>query len=504
MAPLKVLICGGGIAGPALAFWLSKLGHDVTIVERFPSLRVKGQQLDLRGPGISVMNRMGLEQLFRKQGVDEAGMECVNDFGKRKAFFPVNRSGKGLQSFSTEYEIMRGDLCRMFFEQDDNAVRVKYSNGQEDQFDLLVGADGQGSRTRRMMLGPDAPNPFHSLGLYIAYFTVPREEEDEHAPETIQAYLGYGGDSSDLDKVSKEGMKEQMKVWARLFDDAAWKTPRLIRDMQKEATADDFYCHEVGQVKLDSWSNSRVVLLGDAAYCPSPVTGMGTTSGLVGAYVLAGEIGKYCNSVGSSNNVENPLSAALEAYDARFRPFMEQVQTLGPGMPGRKDGDHDHHSDSARAPALRFLGGPALRVGRRSRRHPDTHSAAGVQQHRSKQRPRLPRRRPLRTSKAETNAHPWPFHPTIRIQAPTIICPPEQEAVFRPSLNIASKNRIASRCKALQANQPTRVADAFQRSRSGRAAVSVPRARPAEVQVQQPIPILYKIYIHGLFNELRG
>jgi len=53
MAPLKVLICGGGIAGPALAFWLSKLGHEVNIVERWPSLRLTGQQLDLRGPGSS-------------------------------------------------------------------------------------------------------------------------------------------------------------------------------------------------------------------------------------------------------------------------------------------------------------------------------------------------------------------------------------------------------------------------------------------------------------------
>ncbi|KAJ5929483.1 hypothetical protein N7454_006433 [Penicillium verhagenii] len=369
MAPLKVLICGGGIAGPALAFWLSKLGHDVTVVERFPSLRVSGQQLDLRGPGIPVMKRMGLENLFRAQGIKEAGMQFVDDNGKQKAYYPVNTSGEGLQSFTTEYEIMRGDLCRMLwnlgkdhvkytfgvhvmsFEQDAHSVSVRFSDGKEEKFDLLVGADGQGSRTRRMMLEPNAPDPFHFMNLYIAYFTIPREEGDEymstlytaprkrfvftrrHEPDTIQAYLGYCTSSNKLEKVKKSDIAEQKKAWAELFANAAWKTPRIIRDMQDDEAANDFYSQEVGQVRLDSWSRGRVVLLGDAAYCPSPATGMGTTSGLTGAYVLAGEIGKFCNRLESSNDSKDSLLHALSEYDRKFRPFMKEVQTLGPGMP---------------------------------------------------------------------------------------------------------------------------------------------------------------------------
>ncbi|OQE14976.1 hypothetical protein PENFLA_c034G05055 [Penicillium flavigenum] len=357
MTSLKVLICGGGIAGPALAFWLSKLGHDVTVVERFPSLRVSGQQLDLRGPGIPVMKRMGLEDLFRAQGIKEAGMQFVDDNGKQKAFYPVNKSGEGLQSFTTEYEIMRGDLCRMLwnlgkdqvnyifgvhvesFDQDADSVSVKFSNGKEEQFDLLVGADGQGSRTRRMILEPNAPDPFHFMNLYIAYFTIPRNEGKRfvftrrHAPDTIQAYLGYCTSSDKLDNVKKSEIAEQKKAWAEIFADAAWKTPRIIRDMQNDEAAKDFYSQEVGQVRLDSWSRGRVVLLGDAAYCPSPATGMGTTSGLTGAYVLAGEIGKYCNRLESSKGPKDPVSHALSEYERKFRPFMTEVQTLGPGMP---------------------------------------------------------------------------------------------------------------------------------------------------------------------------
>ena len=127
MAPLKILICGGGLAGNALAFWLSKLGHDVTVVERWPSLRATGLQIDLRGSGIKVLKRMGLEEAFRARSVQEQGLEFVNSSGKQKAYFPANKTGQGLQSFTTDYEIMRGDLCRLFH--DATKDRVKYIFG---------------------------------------------------------------------------------------------------------------------------------------------------------------------------------------------------------------------------------------------------------------------------------------------------------------------------------------------------------------------------------------
>jgi 2-polyprenyl-6-methoxyphenol hydroxylase-like FAD-dependent oxidoreductase len=103
--------------------------------------------------------------------------------------------------------------------------------------------------------------------------------------------------------------------------------------MQNDEAANNFYSQEVGQVRLDSWSHGRVVLVGDSAYCPSPATGMGTTSSLTGAYVLAGEIGKCCSYLQSSDGLKDPLFHALREYERNFRPFMTEVQTLGPGMP---------------------------------------------------------------------------------------------------------------------------------------------------------------------------
>lgn len=241
------------------------------------------------------------------------------------------------------------------FEQDDNFVEVQFSNGSKDRFDLLVGADGQGSRIRRMMLTPDSPDPFHSLHFYMAYFTIPQQEDDEyiataylapnkrliftrrHDPHTVQAYLGYLDESDQLKSVMRGDMGEQKRVWAELFRDAGWQAQRIVKAMQDDSTARDFFTHQVGQVRMDSWSRGRVVLVGDAAYCPSQMTGMGTTSGLVGAYVLAGEIAKRLNRSngvdgGSTDGAGGPLLSALEAYNSQLKPFVRQVQNVGSGI----------------------------------------------------------------------------------------------------------------------------------------------------------------------------
>lgn len=367
---LKVLISGAGIAGNALAFWLTRLGHDVTVVERYPVLRTSGLQLDLRGPGIEVLRRMGLEQAFRAKSAPEKGMQMVDSKGRRRAYFPVSESGgKEKQVLTSEFEIMRGDLCRLFydaatkparnnganykfgtaiesFEQSDSSVEVRFENGETDRYDLLVGADGQWSRTRRMMLGLEAGNDgtpvFDGLhpveGLYFAYFTLrrPVQEGEEyiatsylapgkrgimtrrHSPHEMQVMFSCKTDSNRLKNARRGDVEEEKKAFAEIFQGAGWQSEDLVKSMRD---ADDFYCERLGLVKLDPWSRGRVTLVGDAAYCPTVLTGMGTTSAVVGAYILAGEIGKLYGTSGGPS-----LSTALKAYETKFRPFMDGLQ----------------------------------------------------------------------------------------------------------------------------------------------------------------------------------
>ncbi|CAI7666010.1 unnamed protein product [Penicillium discolor] len=355
MAPMKILISGAGITGNSLAFWLSKLGHNVTIIERSPFLRASGLQIDLRSHGVEVMKRMGLEQAFKAHSIPEQGMQIVNKAGKRQAYFPANDSANVNLGFSTNFEIMRGDLCRIMydvtksranyifgtsiesFEENDKekSINVRFANATEDRFDLVIGADGQGSRTRKMMFGSEAPDAFHPLnGLYVGYFTFPQPIKDgegyiatayrapggrgimtrRHNAHEIQAYIGGRADSEQLKNRLQGNVAEQKEALKEMLQDA-----------------DNFYCERMGLVRLACWSRGRVTLVGDAAYCPSPMKGMGTTSGIVGAYVLAGEIGRHCGGPSEKDFVEgtdttDPVVAALQAYEQKFRPFMSQVQ----------------------------------------------------------------------------------------------------------------------------------------------------------------------------------
>jgi 2-polyprenyl-6-methoxyphenol hydroxylase and related FAD-dependent oxidoreductases len=115
-----------------------------------------------------------------------------------------------------------------------------------------------------------------------------------------------------------------------MFRGAGWQTDQILKSLQEDT--DDFYCERIGVVKLESWSRGRVVLVGDAAYCPSANTGMGTTSAIVGAYILAGEIARQCGSAtqngdNAGNHItKDDLLTALKLYDQKFRPFMDKVQ----------------------------------------------------------------------------------------------------------------------------------------------------------------------------------
>ncbi|OBS29558.1 hypothetical protein FPOA_03495 [Fusarium poae] len=357
MTRLRIIICGAGIAGTALAFWLSQ-HHDVTIIEKHPDLRSTGLQIDIRGHGIEVLKRMGLETAFREVSVKEEGLEFVNSTGRVVAYFPANTSGEGLQSFTTDYEIMRGDLIKLLyenikdrvrfiygttvesFEQLDDSVQVRLTNGEKDCYDLLIGADGQWSRTRKQMLGPEAQDPIQLIGVYAGYFTIPRHIKDgekyngtayiapgkrllftrRHRPDRVQVYLVGLNDSERVLAARQGGVEQEKAVLSELFRSAGWRSEELISELQD---SDDFYCEHMGVVRLDSWSKGRVALLGDAAYGPSATTGMGTTSSLVGAYVLAGEIQDHVRRVGVSKQA---LPQALVGYEQKFRPFMNAVQ----------------------------------------------------------------------------------------------------------------------------------------------------------------------------------
>jgi 2-polyprenyl-6-methoxyphenol hydroxylase-like FAD-dependent oxidoreductase len=112
---------------------------------------------------------------------------------------------------------------------------------------------------------------------------------------------------------------EQKARLREQFADVGWEASRVL-DALDDST--DLYFETIGQVKATNWSRGRIALAGDAAWCASPVSGMGTSLSIVGAYVLAGELAAHVDH-----------RDAFAGYDRIMRPYVDQAQQLPPGVP---------------------------------------------------------------------------------------------------------------------------------------------------------------------------
>ena len=352
---LRVLISGAGIGGPVAAYWLAKAGHHVTVIERASFLRKEGQTVDIRKEGLRVIEWMGIRDKVNERTTKEAGIRLVDDGGKVWAAFPQS----GDTGFTSEVEIVRGELSMLFYEisklevkylfgttideftETDMGIDVtfKISSGGEPQrqrFDVVIAAEGLYSRTRAKAFHENISKPVSSLNLFSASFSLPADESDtlwaDGSVFTGRRSVLARPDGFGRTRVSlmwkDEGPEvraiahpstpiDKQKEYIRLrFRDLS--SPTMTRFLSGLTASDDLYLAEIGQTKTPSWACGRIVLLGDSAFCPSALTGMGTTAAIVGAYILAAELVR---------NPTNPRQA-FAAYEHHLRPWIEKIQQL--------------------------------------------------------------------------------------------------------------------------------------------------------------------------------
>jgi 2-polyprenyl-6-methoxyphenol hydroxylase-like FAD-dependent oxidoreductase len=344
-----VLISGGGIAGPALAYWLVRAGYRPTIVERAPGPRPGGQTVDLRGAGRTVVERMGLLPTVRTVTVEERGVAYVDTAGKWLG--EMSAEAFGGEGMVAEIEVMRGDLAQVLLdtaqegveyvyddavtaiEQDEDGVTVRFQRSAERRFGLVVGADGLHSGVRALAFGPEE-RFVRPLGCVMAFFTAPDRYglddgwmrmynapgtmlalRPDRVPGRVKALMAFRTPPAG---VHRQDPAAQRALLTRTFAGTGWVADQVLADL---AASTDLVVEEIGQTRMDSWSSGRVVLLGDAAWCPSPLAGLGTSTALVGAYVLAGELARAVSD----------HSRAFAAYEDVMRPYIAQAQELPPG-----------------------------------------------------------------------------------------------------------------------------------------------------------------------------
>ena len=338
-----VLISGASVAGPALAYWLQRRGFSPVVVERAPDLRPGGQAIDIRGVALEVISRMGLLPAVDAQRTRHKGVSVLDAHGKEQ-WRSEERTLSAGRFDSGDIEILKDDLTSILYEATKSDVHyrfndsvagledagdhlnVEFASGKREEFDIVVGADGIYSRIRRLIFG--AHEDFlHHLGGYVGIFTAEnflglkdwqiaiRGEESGMlvypALENTELRVFAGFQSEPLDRgLDIHGQKRAI---AERCGKLGWEVPRLLREM---ADSPAFFFGPIAQIRMPAYSKDRVCLVGDAAYCPSPASGQGTSLALVGSYILAAELS------------QGDPQSAFERYHSRMRPFVEVNQAL--------------------------------------------------------------------------------------------------------------------------------------------------------------------------------
>jgi 2-polyprenyl-6-methoxyphenol hydroxylase-like FAD-dependent oxidoreductase len=341
---MNVLISGAGPAGLTAAHWLRRYGYCPTIVERAPSLLVGGYKIDVRGAALHVLKHMGVHDAVVAAHTDMQGALLVDKEGN-----VVNRmSGDDFgHRVGGDLEVVRGTLCQILRDhlgdvellfgdtvegitQSSAGTRVQFTKNGVREFDLVIGADGLHSNVRRLVFGEELQF-LRDLGLYLCVYSVPNYLKldrmevqyselgriaaiwSSRGDANAKACFGFAAPSLRIDLRDRDQQQQALRT---VYEGIGWEVPRLLEMMP---TASDWYFDTAAQIDMLHWSQGRVVLVGDAAYCASPMSGQGTSIALIGAFVLAGELAAASG---------DPAHGFAE-YENVLRPYVQANQALG-------------------------------------------------------------------------------------------------------------------------------------------------------------------------------
>ncbi|CAN5144459.1 FAD-dependent monooxygenase [soil metagenome] len=348
------LIVGAGIGGDALAVLLDRQGWRVTVAEIAPGLREGGQTVDLRSGSREVLARMGVLDAALENLVAQRGLAWIDETGKHLAAMPVEAfDGRG---FVSKEEILRTDLARILHNAgsasidyrfnetvealDDlpTGVRVRFRSGIIEDFDIVVGSDGVHSRVRSLRWGEEELFR-NSLGVAHAWYTLDERADTppidgwflmHNAPGglMVEARPGHAGRQEvglsfrTTDSLpSRHDRAAQLDLLERTFTGVGWRAAEIV---SRARGAEDFALDTFDQIFVPQWHDGRVVLLGDSAWCASPLSGLGTALALLGAEALANELADGSGS----------MDVAFTSYEDRMRRPALDARKLLPGRVG--------------------------------------------------------------------------------------------------------------------------------------------------------------------------
>lgn len=316
MRNLNILIVGAGICGTTLAYWLKLYGFNPTIIERAPAFRTGGYIIDFWGLGFEVAEKMFLAPALRERGYIADEVRLLNSAGHKVGGFDAEIFQSNLGDHFVS--ILRSDLAELISETIKSNVETIYSNtivsikerndgvdvsfqsGESIRYDLVIGTDGLHSAVRSLAFG-DEKLFEKKLGYFAAAFSA-----DGYAPRTPGAYVCYSMPGkqmarfalrndrtvfflifADKERYKIDRQSDPKEVLEDIFGNSCLESEAILESMH---AASDLYFDSVSQIRMNKWSEGRIAVLGDAAYCPSLLAGQGAALAILGSYVLASEL----------------------------------------------------------------------------------------------------------------------------------------------------------------------------------------------------------------------
>lgn len=342
MKNLKILVSGASMAGLTSAYWLDENGFEVTVVEKATAIRGGGYPVDVRGSAINIVKMMGIYEDLRLQDLNDMKFKIIDDQNEIISQF-TDESMKA----SDDIEIPRGDLSSALYkviqeknidilfndsiktmEHLNNGVEIEFESGKKEYYDLVVGADGIHSNTRKLSPGEEEHYKKY-LGHCFTGFTVKNYLDmykeaviyseagrtsimyATENKEEVHAFLIFSDEKEPF--VNHRNIEKHKQLVKSKFENLGGIAPKLLETMMK---SDDIYFDTTTQIIMDHWSKDRVVLVGDAAHAPSFLTGQGSSLAMIGSYILANELKN-----------ENNIKDAFLSYEKAMKPFVELNQS---------------------------------------------------------------------------------------------------------------------------------------------------------------------------------
>lgn len=344
---MKILISGGGIGGCTLAYFLKQYGFTPVVVEVVPEFKRIGYLLALNLQiGQQIAQRMGLLEELKRFEVPLTKNRWYDMHGRLLKQFELdsetNATVNGLfinraDLHLTLYDAVKNDVEFRFGEeiasiaQNETIVEVTFTNGQEEMFDLVIGADGIHSKTRQLVFGKGFEK---YLGQAYFAFIIPDRTETPVAGERELISIRGNGFWIAYALHSTKKSQGKSEVGGYIFHEAQpfvalppkdrhsymiehyGKYDKNFLHLLETLTEDDFIFHgDMTQIIMPVWHKDRVCLIGDAAYCPTAASGVGASMAMAGAYILAKRLSE-----------SHDYQKVFAAYDAHLRPYMTKIQ----------------------------------------------------------------------------------------------------------------------------------------------------------------------------------